>query len=106
MPRFALEALAFGGIVMLTLVLVARSGGASAAAFGEVLPVLGLFALAGYRLMPAFQSIYSALATLRIGAPAVDLVCEGLRHGRVGRASFRRASRPRSGCTRSSSSAT
>jgi ABC-type multidrug transport system fused ATPase/permease subunit len=78
-PRFALEALAYSGIVTLTLVLVARSGGASAAAFGEVLPVLGLFAVAGYRLMPALQSIYSALATLRIGAPAVDVVSEGLR---------------------------
>jgi ABC-type multidrug transport system fused ATPase/permease subunit len=78
-PRFGLEALAFGGIVMLTLVLVARSGGASAGALGEVLPLLGLFAIAGYRLMPAFQSIYAALATLRIGAPAVDLVSEGLR---------------------------
>jgi ABC-type multidrug transport system fused ATPase/permease subunit len=78
LPRFALEALAFSGIVLLTLVLVARSGGASAASFGEVLPVLGLFAIAGYRLMPAFQNIYSAVAGLRIGAPAVDVVREGL----------------------------
>ena len=80
-PRYVLEALSFGGIVLLTLALVSRSGGIEAAGFGRTLPVLGLFAFAGYRLLPNFQTIYGAVSQIRVAAPAVDAVHAGLSSG-------------------------
>ncbi|MEO1542625.1 MAG: ABC transporter ATP-binding protein [Pseudomonadota bacterium] len=83
MPRFALEALAFSGIVGLTLFFVMRGGGASSASLGDILPTLGLFLFAGYRLMPSLSQLYSASASIRLAESAVsaletDLAEEGL----------------------------
>ncbi len=73
-PRFALEVLAFGGMILLTLVLLKRSGGVEADAFSQVIPVLGLFTVAGYRLMPAFQGIFASFTKLRLGEAPLDKV--------------------------------
>tara|TARA_E500000081_G_C6044404_1_gene310733 strand:- start:22 stop:939 length:918 start_codon:yes stop_codon:yes gene_type:complete len=40
--------------------------------FSEILPVLSLFVLAGYRLMPALQKIYASIATLTYVGPSLD----------------------------------
>ena len=77
-PKFGLEALAFGGIIILTLVLVVRNGGVESGAVVGILPTLGLYAFAGYRLLPTMQTIYSALATLRFGAASVDAIYDDL----------------------------
>lgn len=73
-PRFAVEALAFGGVVALTLYLVESRGGVESAAFTKVLPILGLYAFAGYRLLPTAQALYKAAGTVRYAAPAVETV--------------------------------
>lgn len=65
MPRYLLEVLAFGGVVALTLVLTLRGDSVSA------IPTLALYALAGYRLMPAFQQIFSAAMSIRYNSAAV-----------------------------------
>jgi len=67
LPRFALEAVAFGGMLLVILYLMSQSGG-----FANALPVVALYALAGYRLMPALQQIYVALTQLRFVTPALD----------------------------------
>lgn len=67
LPRYALEALAFGGMLLVVLYLLSSSGG-----FATVLPVIALYALAGYRLMPALQQIYASITGLRYAAPALD----------------------------------
>jgi ATP-binding cassette, subfamily B, bacterial PglK len=54
LPRYALETLAFGGILLILLVHVAKGGNAQAQ-----VPVLALFAFAGYRLLPALQYVYA-----------------------------------------------
>lgn len=77
-PKFGLEAIAFGGIIILTLVLVTRNGGVESGAIASTLPVLGLYAFAGYRLLPTMQTMYASFATLRYGAAAVDAVYEDL----------------------------
>ena len=77
-PRFGLELLAFGGIIVLTLVLLARFGGVEAGAFADVVPLLGLYAIAGYRLLPALQGIYQALAQSRLGAAPLDQIYNAL----------------------------
>lgn len=67
MPRFALEAIAFGGMLLMVLYLMAQSGN-----FTSALPIITLYAFAGYRLMPALQQVYSAFTQLRFGLPALD----------------------------------
>jgi len=67
LPRFALEAITFGGMLLLVLYLMAQSG-----SFDSALPVIALYAFAGYRLMPALQQIYSAVTAMRFVGPALD----------------------------------
>ena len=88
-PKFVIEAVAFGGIIALTLVLMATHGGATGGALGEVLPVLGLYAFAGYRMLPAAQRVYQGLAQLRFGGAAVDSVHDDL-HRRAELAEIRK----------------
>ncbi|MEL6645004.1 MAG: ABC transporter ATP-binding protein [Pseudomonadota bacterium] len=72
LPRFGLEALAFGGIVGFTLFMVMQNGGASNGALSEVLPTLGLFLFAGYRLMPSLSQLYSSSAAIRVAESAIS----------------------------------
>jgi ABC-type multidrug transport system fused ATPase/permease subunit len=67
MPRFVLEAIAFGGMLSVVLYLMARSG-----SFVSALPIIALYVFAGYRLMPALQQIYAGLVRLRFAGPALD----------------------------------
>lgn len=67
LPRFALEAIAFGGMLLVVLYLMAQSGSLASA-----LPIIALYAFAGYRLMPALQQIYGAVTQLRFVGPALD----------------------------------
>ena len=68
MPRHFLEALAIGGILTVTLVLLATERGE----FSRMFPVLVLYTFAGLRLLPAVQNIYANLASLRFGGAALD----------------------------------
>ncbi len=73
LPRYFLETLAFGGIVL--VVVVALNTGRGLAA---VLPLAGLYAFAGYRLMPAVQSLFAALVSIRFNRASLDELCEDL----------------------------
>ena len=73
-PRHVIDAVAFGGALALTLVLMMAHQD-----IGAVLPILGLYAVAGYRLLPAAQTVYAGLARIRFNASAVDAVLEDLR---------------------------
>lgn len=72
-PRYALEALSFGLIVLLVLVLLAV--GESVA---QVLPMLAVYGFAAYKLMPALQHVYSAFAQARYYSHTVDALYEDL----------------------------
>jgi ABC-type multidrug transport system fused ATPase/permease subunit len=77
-PQFALQAVALGGVILLCLVLIDPAGVASGAALGGLLPVLGVFAFAGQRLMPELSKLYQSLAQIQAGTAAVDAVYEDL----------------------------
>lgn len=66
-PRFALEAIIFGGMLIVTLYLMKSSGN-----FTKALPVIALYAFAGYRLMPALQQIYSSITALIYISPSLN----------------------------------
>ena len=71
LPRYILEAIAFGGIMLVILHLMVQTG-----SFNNALPVISLYAFAGYRLMPALQLIYSALTQLTYVGPSLDKLYE------------------------------
>lgn len=73
LPRYALEAVAFGGMLLVILYLMARNG-----SFASALPIIALYAFAGYRLMPALQQIYQAFSQLRFVSPALDALHQDL----------------------------
>jgi ABC-type multidrug transport system fused ATPase/permease subunit len=68
-PRYLIEPLAFGGLVVIVMILAARGRN-----FGDVLPNLGVMALAGYRLLPALQLLYSQLTQLASMRHSLDEV--------------------------------
>ena len=73
LPRFALEGIAFGGMLLVMLYLMAENGN-----FASALPIVALYALAGYRLMPALQQIYAALTRLNFAGAALDALHKDL----------------------------
>lgn len=81
-PRFGLEVVAFGGIIVLTLVLFQQGGGQEGNGAASTLPILGLYALASYRIMPLIQIIYGSMSTLRMSGPVVDAVYEDMENQR------------------------
>jgi ABC-type bacteriocin/lantibiotic exporter with double-glycine peptidase domain len=66
-PRFTLEAVAFGGMILIILFFMGTTGDIT-----KVLPIIALYAFAGYRLMPAMQKIYMSFTSLRYGDPALN----------------------------------
>lgn len=75
-PKFLIEAIAFGSILLFSLVLIT---GADGNGLGEVLPTLGLYAFAGYRILPAIQQIYRSVTQMRFGAPGLQTIHDDLR---------------------------
>jgi ABC-type multidrug transport system fused ATPase/permease subunit len=67
MPRYFLETIAFGCILVLTVALLLRAD----AAAGGYIPSLALYAFVGYRLMPGLQQLFAAAATLRFGVASL-----------------------------------
>lgn len=67
LPKFLLEAIAFGGILLIILYIMAQTGG-----FNNALPIISLYVFAGYRLLPALQQIYVAVTQLIFIRPALD----------------------------------
>lgn len=68
-PRYLVEPLAFGGVVAAVLVLASRGQDLIA-----ILPNLGVMALAGYRLLPALQLLYSQVNQLTTMSHSLDEV--------------------------------
>ena len=81
-PGYVLQALAFGGIIALGIALLEAEDAESAAGFNAVLPILGVFAFAGQRLIPELQRIYASFTQMRFGHVAVDAIYEDLIHER------------------------
>ncbi len=73
-PRYFVEAIAFGGIIL--SILYFMSWGKD---FNSILPIIVVYAVAGYRLMPALNLIYIAITKLKLVGPTLDIVHNHLR---------------------------
>lgn len=69
-PRYFMELLAFGSMITIILILIKTSDGN----LGIILPVLSIYALAGFKLLPALQQIYSNLTALRGNIAAFESI--------------------------------
>ena len=66
-PRFVLEGLVFGAMMAFLLTLLWAAEGQ----LEQVLPIVGMFALAGARIFPALQHIYRSASNLRFNRAAI-----------------------------------
>ncbi len=71
LPKFILEGIAFGGIILLVLFLSVRTENVV-----SMIPTISLFAFAGYRMMPALQSIYSSSMNIYFNQAILDQIVE------------------------------
>lgn len=76
LPKYLLEIVAFGGILALVLYLLHTRRGAA-----DVLPLLGLYAFAGHRLIPQLQQVFASTAVMRYNRTALDTLIADM--GRV-----------------------
>lgn len=67
--RYVIEMIAFGGMVLIALYLIGTREDIS-----KFMPLLGLYALAGYRLMPAMQQLYAGFSSLRYHFSALEIL--------------------------------
>jgi ATP-binding cassette, subfamily B, bacterial PglK len=78
LPRFALETVAFGGILLIVLYSLN-----SDRQVDKIVPLLSLYAFAGYRLMPALQQLFASISAVRVNWPALDMLYRNMTQGRV-----------------------
>lgn len=67
LPNYLLDTIAFGGIITVVLYFLATGGGVV-----QVLPILSLYAFAGYRLLPEVKTLFSDLTMIRFNRAALD----------------------------------
>jgi len=67
LPRFFLEAVAFGGILIIVLYQMSQTEN-----FNNILPIISLYVFAGYRMIPALQQIYVSFNQLTFVGPSLD----------------------------------
>jgi ATP-binding cassette, subfamily B, bacterial PglK len=80
-PRYAIQIVAFGGIIVLCLALINPEGLKDREALGGVLPIIGLLAFAGQRLMPELQKLYTSLTMITASTATLDRIHKDLTSG-------------------------
>ncbi len=73
LPHYALEVVAFGGVIGAVVYLVETRGD-----LAEVIPVVALYVLAGYRLIPALQSLFYSLSHIRFNSAVLTALHDDL----------------------------
>ena len=74
LPRFFLEIIAFGGVLLLMLYLMNVTG-----EFNKSLPLISLYVFAGYRLIPSLQQIYNSFTQLTFVGPSLDSMVDQIK---------------------------
>jgi len=69
-PRYFMELVTFGGVIALVLILLKFNKGD----LGVVLPILAVYALAIFKLLPALQQIYSSTAQIKGNLAAFESI--------------------------------
>ena len=73
LPKYVLEIVAFGSIILIVLYLLVVEGNVD-----YVLPIVGVYAFAGYRLMPALQQIFESVTKIKLSLANLDILYRDL----------------------------
>jgi ATP-binding cassette, subfamily B, bacterial PglK len=73
MPGGAVEIMAFGGLLVITLIMISTNNG-----FLQAVPLLGMFALALKRIIPAMQDIYTQITEIEYYKPSFEVIYNDL----------------------------
>jgi ABC-type multidrug transport system fused ATPase/permease subunit len=76
LPRLWLELLGVLGLAILVLTMLAQGRD-----MARIVPALGLFTAAAFRLMPSVNRILGAMQSIRFGLPSVDVLHDELKLG-------------------------
>lgn len=71
LPKYLIETIAFGGIVLIVIYYLQAGHGVA-----QILPIISLYAFAGYRLMPQLQGLFADLTRIRFNRAALDDLLE------------------------------
>ena len=73
-PRYFIEFIAYGSIISLLLYLISSFQGE----ISKILPLITFFALAGFKLLPSFQIVYSSTARIKGNIAAFESIEQDL----------------------------
>jgi HlyD family secretion protein len=76
-PRYVMELVAFGTVILLVMYLVFQYRHD----LGMVLPVLSVYALAGFKVLPALQQVYSSFSDIKGNLYAFEAIADDLEAG-------------------------
>lgn len=71
-PVGIVEVVAFGGILLVTLMMISSSG------LHQAIPVLGMYAFSLRRILPAVQAAYQQIARIRSYRPSLQIIYEDM----------------------------
>ncbi len=74
LPSLAMQALLFGGMLLVILYLIGRRG-----SFEDAVPVVGLYAFAGYRLLPAVQKVFEGVTKIQSSLASINALTGDIR---------------------------
>jgi ATP-binding cassette subfamily C protein len=69
LPKYALESVALGGVMLVVVFVIAVRE-----SYMEAIPVIGVYVFAAYRLMPALQNVFTRITSMRSNEPVVQWV--------------------------------
>ena len=79
MPRYLMELIIYSGVIVLILILLKKYNGE----LSQILPVLAVFGLASFKLLPSFQQIYSGMAQIKSNISALEAIKDDILLSRV-----------------------
>lgn len=72
-PKFVIESISFGAILILAIVLLMTQDD-----IRSVVPILSIYALAGYKLLPTMQQIYKSISSMSGHGSVANIIKEKL----------------------------
>jgi HlyD family secretion protein len=79
MPRYFMELIAFSSMILLVLYLIISYEGN----LSVILPIISIYALAAFKILPALQAIYSSVAKIRGNIAAFDSIEQDLVNSKI-----------------------
>jgi ABC-type multidrug transport system fused ATPase/permease subunit len=81
LPPYMIQTVVFSGVIIICILMLDAGAADPVAVIAEIIPTLGVMALAAQRLMPELSRLVASYGLLRYGQAAIDAVYEGLNAG-------------------------